>query len=133
MPKKNTNFTSSSWDFLTKEIQESLKEFETEIEKNCEEALSEAEELLVNELTNNTPTDTSNTKNSWISTSKKYKKVRYINNTALTETEYKGEYVPIVNLLEFSTNHGKPFARKVCDNNKDKITNIFQKHLSKEE
>lgn len=119
---KRVDFSTSSFNFLKDELNKLSKD----VLKNREDALNEASDYLVNRLKAETPTKTGKTKNSWIN-NKKYKGVRYINNTSLNKNG-----IPIVNLLEFSKLHGKPFVRKTFDNSVPEIERIMNKYMEKE-
>lgn len=127
--KTNTDFSTSSWDFLGKELNSYLKEIRQELVEEREAALNEASEYLQGEFEKNTPIDTSKTKESW-QREDKYSGVRYIFNTATSKD--KGGIVPRLNIIEFSTKHGKPFVRRTFDNSREKIEQIILKNLKKE-
>lgn len=122
MAKKNLDFPTSSWKWISNELQQVYDQLKV----NREKALDEASDYVMGQLKNNTPVDTGRTKDSW-ERSTKYKGVRYINNTALNKNN-----IPIVNLLEFSKK-GKPFARKTFDACIPQVENIFKKNLIKGE
>lgn len=129
MAKKNTDFSTASWDFLGKEMADYLKEIQGDMIEAREKGLTEAGEYLKKELELNTPTDTGKLRDSWELTTK-YKGVRYINNTKTTLQH--GQEVPALNIVEFSTKHGKPFVRKVFDSNEGKIKEIILNNINKE-
>ena len=120
--KTNLDFSSTSWNFLTKE----LETLYNEMNVNKEEALTEAAEYLADKLERATPTRTGKTKESWNAVLK-YKGVRYVNNEALNN-----QGVPIINVLEYSSK-GKPFVRKTFDSCIPKFERIFNKNLEKGE
>lgn len=121
--KTNTDFTTSSWDFLGKFLQD----VSNEVHDDLNIGLEKATDYLADELQNKTPVDTGVTKDSWVK-QMKYRNVKYINNTA---TDKKGN--PIINILEFAHKKGKPFVRKTLDENEEKIKSIILKEMSKEE
>lgn len=129
MSKINTDFTTSSWDFLGKEMSKYLKEIQGELIESREEGLTEAAQYLKQQFKDNTPVDTGGLKQSWDMTTK-YKGVRYIYNTE--QTNSKEGIVPLLNIVEFSTRHGKPFVRKTFDANENQIKEIIIKNLNKE-
>lgn len=126
MSKKNTNFSSSSFQYIGDEIKKALSEYSQEVSENVEAGLDEASDFLVSELENSTPVKTGKTRDSW-ERSTKYKGVRYINNSALTE-----EGIPIVNILEYSSDHGSPFVKDTFDKSINDIESILSKNLNKE-
>lgn len=121
--KRNTDFTTSSWDFLG----QFLEDVSNEVHDDLNVGLEKATDYLANEFEKKTPVDTGITKASWVK-QMKYRNVKYINNTA---TDKKGN--PIINILEFATKKGKPFVRKTLDENEEKIKDIILSEMSKGE
>lgn len=126
---KNTDFSTSSWDFLGEEMSKYIKDMTSTMENNVEKGLNEASEYLKKQLENNTPADSGELKKSWEIT-KKYKGVKYIYNTKLIPS--KSEMIPLLNVIEFSTLHGKPFVRRTFDQNENQIKEIIIKNINKE-
>ena len=126
MPKKNTNFSSSSFQYIGEELKKTLDDISNEISNNVEIGLDEASDFLVRKFEDATPSLTGETKRSW-ERSNKYKRVRYINNTALTK-----DNIPKINILEYSTSHGKPFVRDTFDKSQNDIEGILIKNLNQE-
>lgn len=128
MTKKNTDFSTSSFDYLAKELMKSLNEKFSEVSKQKDKALDECTDLLLSELEKNTPVGDSPTgehlKDKWIA-ERKYKNVRYVNNTKLNE-----DGVPIINVMEYSQTKGKPFVRKTFDSCEKQFEEIFKKNLN---
>lgn len=118
--KTNTDFSTSSWAFLGKFIQDVQKEVGDTLNKGLEEAT----DYLAGKLEAETPTDTGITKKSWVK-QMKYRNVKYINNTA---TNKQGH--PIINVLEYSSK-GKPFVRKVVKRETPNIERIILKEMEK--
>lgn len=121
MAKKNTDFTTSSWDFLGQFLEDVSKEVHDDLNVGLEKAT----DYLASELEKNTPVDTGVTKESWIK-EMKYRNVKYINNSA---TDKKGN--AIINVLEYSHKKGKPFVRKTVDENEEKIKDIILTEMAK--
>lgn len=119
--KKNTDFSTTSWDFLGKFIQDVQKE----VGDTLNEGLEEATDYLVDKLQAETPMDRPVTKDSWIK-QMKYRNVKYINNTATNKQGY-----PIINVLEYSKTKGKPFVRKVVAREKGNIERIILQKMEK--
>lgn len=122
MAKKNLDFTTSSWKWVSNELQQLYNQLKV----NREKALDEASDYVVEQFKDNTPVDRGETKKLW-ERSTKYKGVRYVNNTSLNKNG-----VPIVNLLEYSSK-GKPFARKTFDACLPQVENIFKNNIEKGE
>lgn len=120
MAKKNTDFSASSWDFLSKYLEDVSKQMHDDLNIGLEKAT----DYLVEELKKETPIKTGDTQKSWV-TEKKYRNVKYINNTAVTSKN-----IPKLNLIEFSKK-GKPFVRKTLNSNKEKIDKIISEEVAK--
>lgn len=119
--KTNTDFSTTSWGFLGKFIQD----VQTEVGDALNEGLEEATDYLADKLQAETPVDTGVTKASWIK-QKKYRNVKYINNSATNKQGY-----PIINVLEYSKTKGKPFVRKVVAREKGSIERIIISRMEK--
>ncbi|HHW91062.1 MAG TPA: HK97 gp10 family phage protein [Clostridiales bacterium] len=119
--KTNTDFSTTSWAFLGKFIQDVQKE----VGDTLNEGLEEATEYLADKLQAETPVNTGVTKDSWIK-QMKYRNVKYINNTATNKQGY-----PIINILEYSKTKGKPFVRKVVEREKKNIERIIISKMEK--
>jgi len=119
--KTNTDFSTTSWDFLGKFIQDVQKE----VGDTLNEGLEEATDYLADKLQAETPVKTGVTKNSWVK-QMKYRNVKYINNTATNKQGY-----PIINVLEYSKTKGKPFVRKVVAREKGNIERIILQKMEK--
>ena len=119
--KTNTDFSTTSWAFLGKFIQDVQKE----VGDTLNEGLEEATEYLADKLQAETPVDTGVTKNSWVK-QMKYRNVKYINNTATNKQGY-----PIINVLEYSKTKGKPFVRRVVSRERKNIERIILQKMEK--
>jgi len=119
--KTNTDFSTTSWAFLGKFIQDVQKE----VGDTLNEGLEEATDYLADKLQAETPVDTGVTKNSWIK-QMKYRNVKYINNTATNKQGY-----PIINVLEYSKTKGKPFVRRVVSRERKNIERIILQKMEK--
>lgn len=119
--KTNTDFSTTSWAFLGKFIQDVQKE----VGDTLNEGLEEATEYLADKLQAETPVDTGVTKNSWVK-QMKYRNVKYINNTATNKQGY-----PIINVLEYSKTRGKPFVRRVVSRERKNIERIILQKMEK--
>lgn len=118
MAKKKTQLN------LYNELKDVLDEISEELEQQKEEGLNKATDYFVEKLKEATPVDTGETARSWI-TDKKYRGVKYINNTAVNN-----QGIPIANLLEFSKK-GKPFIRKTFEREKPRIIEIIMEEINK--
>lgn len=109
---------------LAEELKSVLDEYASELTAQKEIALDKAGDYLVEKLEQASPVRTGRFKAGWTRTYK-YKGVRYVGNTVLTEKN-----IPLANLIEFSKN-GKPFIRATFEQNKDKIIDIIVDELNK--
>lgn len=109
---------------LYEELKPILDSITKEMNDAKERGLEKAADYFVQKLEIATPTETGETARSWVVT-KKYKGVKYINNTRLNK-----QNIPVVNLLEFSKK-GKPFVRKTFELEKSNIINIITGELKK--
>ena len=112
--------------FAFLELSKGLNELSKSVTERREIALDKASEFMLAQFENATPVETGRTKSSWV-VQKKYKGVRYINNTALTQKN-----IPIINLLEFGRK-GKPFVRKIYDAKIKQAEQIFSEEIIKNE
>ena len=119
--KTNTDFSTTSWAFLGKFIQDVQKE----VGDTLNQGLEEATDYLADKLQAETPVDTGVTKASWIK-QKKYRNVKYINNSATNKQGY-----PIINVLEYSKTRGKPFVRRVVSRERKNIERIILQKMEK--
>ncbi len=119
--KTNTDFSTTSWAFLGKFIQDVQKE----VGDTLNEGLEEATEYLADKLQAETPVNTGVTKDSWVK-QMKYRNVKYINNTATNKQGY-----PIINVLEYSKTKGKPFVRRVVSRERKNIERIILQKMEK--
>ena len=119
--KTNTDFSTTSWAFLGKFIQDVQKE----VGDTLNEGLEEATDYLADKLQAKTPVKTGVTKNSWVK-QMKYRNVKYINNTATNKQGY-----PIINVLEYSKTRGKPFVRRVVSRERKNIERIILQKMEK--
>lgn len=109
---------------LAEELKSVLDEYASELTAQKEIALDKASDYFVEKLEQASPVRTGKFKSGWTRTYK-YKGVRYVGNTVLTDKN-----IPLANLLEFSKN-GKPFIRATFEKNKDKIIDIIVDELNK--
>lgn len=109
---------------LYSELKSVLDSIDKEQFEAKERGLDKAADYFVDKLAAATPVKTGETAKSWVVT-KKYKGVKYINNTRLNK-----QNIPVVNLLEFGKK-GKPFVRKTFEAEKGNIINIITGELKK--
>ena len=94
-------------------IEDILDDYSDDIYFLTEEGLNEAEKVLIDNLKAASPKDTGDFAKAWKGKGKKYKLRRYVGNTKMVEGK-KGK-IPLSNILEYSTVHGKPFIKKTYE------------------
>jgi hypothetical protein len=113
-------------DLLSAEIKKILGDYGDTVFELSEDGLDEAEEILINELEQNSPTGVTNKyKKGW--KSKKYKGRRFVGNTTTVKGK-KGD-IPLSNILEFSTTKGNPHIQKSFENVANKMANAITNKL----
>jgi len=114
---------------LDKAIMDILEEYGDVVFKATNEALGAGEKILIKKLKSASPIDTGVYKKTWKGTGKKYKMVRFVGNTTAKIT--KGKEVPLSNVLEYSTEHGKPFIKKTYESSVNEIANAIINEVKK--
>ena len=94
-------------------IEDILDDYSDDIYFLTEEGLNEAEKVLIDNLKAASPKDTGDFAKAWKGKGKKYKLRRYVGNTKMVQGK-KGP-IPLSNILEYSTTHGKPFIKKTYE------------------
>lgn len=94
-------------------IEDILDDYSDDIYFLTEEGLNEAEKVLIDNLKAASPKDTGDFAKAWKGKGKKYKLRRYVGNTKMVQGK-KGP-IPLSNILEYSTIHGKPFIRRTYE------------------
>lgn len=100
-------------DDLAVSVEELLDDYSDEIYFATEEGLNDAEKVLIENLKAASPKDSGDFAKSWKGKGKKYKLRRYVGNTKMVDGK-KG-HIPLSNILEYSTIHGKPFIRRTYE------------------
>lgn len=82
-----------------------------------DDALDAAEKVLIDNLKAASPQRAEGKSRgfykAWKSTGKKYKAKRYVHNTTMVDGG--GGKIPLSNILEYSTKHGRPFVKQTHD------------------
>lgn len=94
-------------------IEDILDDYSDDIYFLTEEGLNEAEKVLIDNLKAASPKDSGEFAKAWKGKGKKYKLRRYVGNTKMVQGK-KGP-IPLSNILEYSTTHGKPFIRRTYE------------------
>lgn len=94
-------------------IEDILDNYSDDIYFLTEEGLNEAEKVLIDNLKTASPKDSGEFAKAWKGKGKKYKLRRYVGNTKMVQGK-KGP-IPLSNILEYSTIHGKPFIRRTYE------------------
>ena len=118
---------------LSTAIDEAIGEISEEVYAAVDRGLDKAARYMEQALEAATPVETGEVKRSW-KVDFKYRKVRYINNTATRPkkpgdgiTNGTGE-IPIVDLLEFGKK-GKPFVRRTVQAEQAKAIEIIKEEI----
>lgn len=118
---------------IFEELKEALHNYGEDIRRVSDSGLNKAADMLVEKFSAASPdsgiTHEGKLRDSW-TYDPKYHGVRYVGNTARGSKNKHGQYIPLVNLLEFGSK-GKPFMRKTFDENKDEIIKIIIEELNK--
>lgn len=120
-------------DNLDKEIKKLLSDYgNTVFEAVNDNGLAAAEKVLVNELKSASPEgETGELKKNWKGSGKKYKMVRFVGNSK-TVDDGSGGQIPLTNILEYSTTHGKPFIKRTFESSESKITDALVSAVKQE-
>lgn len=94
-------------------IEDILDDYSDDIYFLTEEGLNEAEKVLIDNLKAASPRASGDFAKAWKGKGKKYKLRRYVGNTKMVQGK-KGP-IPLSNILEYSTIHGKPFIRRTYE------------------
>ena len=111
---------------LAGEIEKTLKDYNNKVFIQNQTALDETEKVLINNLKQNSPTDTGTFKKSWKSKGKKYKNKRYVGNTKTV-----GNGIPLSNILEYSPTKGKPFIKQTFEASIPAMANKYAETIKK--
>ena len=135
MSNKTINHIESGNSFELGELGYVLKKFMSEVgEKSfnyINVGLDEAEELMLERVRAATPEgETGELAKSWVGTTRKYKGVRYITNTAEKMDKKTGRKHRYINYVEFGVK-GKPFVRKAYRATENDLRNVIVKNLEK--
>lgn len=118
---------------IFEELKDALRDYGEDIRSVSNSALNKAADMLVNKFSAASPDSgiahEGKLRDSW-TYDPKYYGVRYVGNTARGSKNEYGQYIPLVNLLEFGSK-GKPFMRKTFDENEDEIIKIVIEELNK--
>lgn len=101
------------------ELKKALTEISDEVFEANEDALDEAEKVLIEELKSKTPVKTGGLKRGWKSTKRKYKGQRYVHNTKQVNK------IPLINIIEYSEKRGKPFVKKTFNDAVPKMVSAY--------
>ena len=110
------------------ELNSLIKNLTIGLNKNINSAIDKASDELINQLKLNSPRKTGNYPENWTKSS--YNKKVFIGNTTNVNGRNKKQ-IPLINILEYSTKHGKPHVQKIFENNLTKLENIIISELEK--
>ncbi|MBR0518639.1 HK97 gp10 family phage protein [bacterium] len=110
------------------ELNALIKNLTTGLNKDINSAIEKVSDELINQLKSNSPRKTGNYAENWTKSS--YNKKVFIGNTTNVNGRNKTQ-IPLINILEYSTKHGKPHVQKIFENNLTKLENIIISELEK--
>lgn len=110
------------------ELNALIKNLTIGLNKDINSAIEKASDELINQLKLNSPRRTGNYSENWTKSS--YNKKVFIGNTTNVNGRNKKQ-IPLINILEYSTKHGKPHVQKIFENNLTKLENIIISELEK--
>lgn len=97
-------------DTLDDAILDILEEYGDLVYDATEQGLTAAEKVLVKNLKSASPKESGIFAKKWKGKGKKYKMRRYVGNSTTVKGK-DGREIPLANILEYSTAHGKPFIK----------------------
>lgn len=116
-------------DTLDSAIADILEEYGDVVYEATEEGLTAAEKVLINNLKVASPKKTGQFAKKWKGKGKKYKLRRYVGNTTMVKSG--GKEIPLANILEYSTEHGKPFIKHTYDSSVDEMARAAMDEIKK--
>lgn len=115
---------------LEVEIRKIMEEYGDVVFKATDEALGAGEKVLIRNLKTASPKKTGAFAKGWKGKGKKYKLKRYVGNSTMVKS--KGEEIPLSNILEYSTKHGKPFIKATYESSVGEIAQAIFNEIKKE-
>lgn len=114
---------------LERELAKTLQEYGAQVYHITGEALDEGVKVLKDELISASPKDRPQFFKHWIDSGDTYKNKRYVGNK-YTVLGKRGARIPLINILEYSTEHGHPFVEATFDRCVGKVADaIINKYL----
>ena len=113
----------TSLDNMVDAIQQILHEYRRAVLGGIEQGIDEGANLFIKEAQKVSPVDTGEYQSSWtVKPMNRAKYVRYVGNTK--RVRGKNGPIPLINILEFSSTHGKPHVGTAVANSHDQIINL---------
>jgi hypothetical protein len=131
MPILGSGLMKINIDDLAISIEEILDKYSDKIFFVTEEGLEDAEKVLINNLKAASPKDSGEFAKSWKGKGKKYKLRRYVGNTKMVEGK-KG-FIPLSNILEYSTVRGKPFIKDTYEKSIPEMRDAIIKSIERKD
>lgn len=116
-------------DILEFSIADILNDYKELVYKGTEEGLDVAQKILINNLKIASPKLSREFSKSWKGKKRKYPLRRYVGNTKMVKGK-KGD-IPLSNILEYSTTHGRPFIRDTYKKSIDEMANAVIKEIER--
>ncbi len=110
------------------ELNALIKKMTIGLNKDINSAIDKASDELISQLKLNSPRKTGNYSENWTKSS--YNKKVFIGNSTMVNGRNKKQ-IPLINILEYSTKHGKTHVQKIFENNLTKLENIIISELEK--
>jgi len=125
---------------LQSTVEAMLREYGDKVYVATDEGLAAAEKVLIENLKAATPVmnpekapkgyKDKKLRNSWKSTGKKYRLMRFVGNSKTVKSN--GRNVPLSNILEYSEKHGHPFIRKTFEDSVSEMAAAVVATIKKE-
>lgn len=122
---------------LVNDIQDIMNVYRSNVLESIEKSIDTCGDIFIAEAKKVSPVDTGEYQNSWAKKKKSRQKYSvYIGNTKKVMRKNKEgkreKKLPLINVLEFSKEHGKPHVGKAVANSKDQIINTIAAGIEKE-
>lgn len=121
-------------------VESILRDYGDQVYVATDEGLAAAEKVLIESLKAATPVmdpakapkgyKDKKLRNGWVSTGKKYRLVRFVGNKV--SVKYRGNDVPLSNILEYSEKHGHPFIKKTFEDSVNEMAAAVVAEIKKE-
>ena len=126
--------TYSSLADLGNDIAELLNRYEKDVLGAIKDGVDEAAQVFIRQAEKDSPVDTGEYQKSWdVQPTKKAKYIRYVGNRKKVKA-HKADAeptIPLINILEFSTDRGHPHVKDAIDHSQEQIVSCIAGHIDK--